>query len=94
MRIKAVLRDKDILQMPVRSKRRILATMKKNLDRFVDLSSLLRVMGLGFEDRLTMLEALSDVDVHIWFLNNREQHIVYLSNGSLPGEEECAYQWQ
>ena len=93
MRIKAVLRDKEILQMPVRSKRRIIATMNKNLDRFVDLSSLLRVMGLGVEDRTTMLEALADVDIHVWFLNNHDQHVIYLSKGGLP-DEECAYQWQ
>ena len=94
MRIKAVLRDGDILKMEVGAKERIIAAAKKNIDRFVSLTSLLKVMGLDFEDRIRMLESLADVDIHIWFSIESQQHIVYLSKKGLPHDVEGGYQWQ
>jgi len=86
MRIKAVLRDSDILQMEAGSKERVLAGVKKK-------PSLLKVMGLSFEDRLTMIEILADTKIHIWLMTDADQHIIYLSHGK-ETPVESGYQWQ
>jgi hypothetical protein len=92
MRIKAVLRDTDILQMDAGSKERILAAAKKNLDRVINLPSLLKVMGLDFEGRTTMLEALKDSKLSIWLLIDAQQHLIFISeNENLQHE---GYRWQ
>ncbi|MGD9396436.1 MAG: hypothetical protein PVJ05_08425 [Candidatus Thorarchaeota archaeon] len=92
MRIKAVLRDTDILQMEPGSKARVLAAARKNLDRVVNLPSFLKVMGLNFEERCTMLEALKDSKIHVWLLNDSQQHLIYLSEKS--ESEFVGYNWQ
>ncbi|MFW9963952.1 MAG: hypothetical protein ACFFCX_10335 [Candidatus Sifarchaeia archaeon] len=92
MRIKAVLRDTDILQLEPGSIERIVATAKKNIDRVVNLPSLLKVMGLSFEERCIMLEALKDSKLHIWLLNDTQQHLVYLSENEESEFE--GYRWQ
>jgi hypothetical protein len=93
MRIKAVLRDTDILQMEPGSKKRILAAAKKNEDRVVSWSSLLKVMGLTFDERLRMLEMLKDANLHVWLINDADQHLVFLTNANeIP--VDSAYQWQ
>jgi len=94
MRIKAVLRDVDILKMEAGSKERVLAAAKKNVDRFINWPSLMKVMGLSFEDRLKMLEILSKSELHIWLLRDSEQHLIYLSEGKGSPEVDAAYQWQ
>ena len=93
MRIKAVLRDSDILQMEAGSKERVLAGAKKNMDRAINWPSLLKVMGLSFEDRLTMLEILADTKIHVWLMTDADQHIIYLSHGK-ETPIEAGYQWQ
>ncbi|MFW9961930.1 MAG: hypothetical protein ACFFDV_13000 [Candidatus Thorarchaeota archaeon] len=93
MRIKAVLRDTDILQMEPGSKKRILAAAKKNEDRVISWTSLLKVMGLTFEERQNMLEMLRDSNLHIWLMNDGEQHLVLLTAGN-DSPTEMAYQWQ
>jgi hypothetical protein len=93
MRIKAVLRDTDILNMEVGSKGRIFAAVRKNIDRLINFGSLLKVMGLSFEDRCTMLETLKDTNIHIWFSNDGDQHLVYFSENK-NAEESVGYQWQ
>lgn len=93
MRIKAVLRDTEILKMAAGSKERILAAARKNIDRLINLPSLLKVMGLTFDDRCMMLEALRGTRIHVWFLNDVEQHLIYLSE-SKDAEEASGYQWQ
>ena len=92
MRIKAVLRDGDILKLEAGSKERILAAAKKNSDRIVNLPSLLKVMGLNFEDRGIMLDALKDSKIHIWLLNDAQQHLIYLS--TKKESEFGGYNWQ
>ena len=92
MRIKAVLRDTDILQMKAGSKARIIAAAKKNLDRVVNLPSLLKVMGMTFEERCIMLEALKDSKIHVWLLNDSQQHLIYLSEKN--ESEFGGYNWQ
>ncbi len=82
MRIKAVLRDGDILKLEAGSKERILAAAKKNADRIINLPSLLKVMGLTFEDRIKMLESLRDTKLHIWLLNDAQQHLIYISENT------------
>ncbi len=95
MRIKAVLRDNQILGMEPGSKDRIVATAMKNLDRIVSQSSILKVMGLKQDARATMLEALKDKDIHIWLANEAQQDIIYLSKEDLPDDFEIAgYKWQ
>jgi hypothetical protein len=93
MRIKAVLRDTDILNMNMGSKERILAAARKNVDRLINLGSLLKVMGLGLEDRCFMLEILKDTGLHMWFSNEGDQHLVFLSENK-DAEEAVGYQWQ
>ena len=93
MRIKAVLRDTDILQMESGSKKRILATAIKNADRVISWTSMLKVMGLAFEERQTMLEMLNDSNLHIWLMNDGEQHLIFLSAAD-EKPAETAYQWQ
>ncbi len=95
MRIKAVLRDTEILQMEAGSKVRILAALKKNIDRLVNLSSLLKVMGLAFNERVQMLEALADTEFHVWFANDADQDLILTSRAALPADMDiCTYQWQ
>lgn len=94
MRIKAVLRDNDILKMEKGSKSRIQETAKKNLDRVVSLASLLKVMGLEPEDRLEMLEKMRDSELHIWLINSGEQDVILLSESERPELEEEGYRWQ
>ncbi|MHA2395832.1 MAG: hypothetical protein ACXAC0_03945 [Candidatus Thorarchaeota archaeon] len=92
MRIKAVLRDTDILQMEPGSKGRVLAAAKKNLDRVVNLPSLLKVMGLSYDDRCAMLDAIKDSTIHVWLLMDAQQHLIYLSEKN--ESEFGGYQWQ
>jgi hypothetical protein len=94
MRIKAVLRDTEILQMEPGSKERILAAAKKNIDRAISWSSLLKVMGLTIENRTTMLDLLKDSKIHIWLMKDGEQHLILLSESNTGPQEELAYQWQ
>ena len=94
MRIKAVLRDSDILQMEVGSKERVLAGAKKNMDRAINWPSLLKVMGLSFEERLTMLEILADTNIHVWLMTDADQHIIFLTQGKETPPIEAGYQWQ
>ena len=92
MRIKAVLRDGDILKLEAGSKERILAAAKKNTDRIINLPSLLKVMGLTFEDRGVMLDTLKDTSLHIWLLNDAQQHLIYISEDEKS--EVDGYNWQ
>jgi hypothetical protein len=92
MRIKAVLRDSEILKLEAGSDERILATAKKNSDRIVNLPSLLKVMGLTFDDRVTMLDALKNTKIHIWLLNDAQQHLIYISEKK--DSEVSGYNWQ
>ena len=92
MRIKAVLRDTEILQMEAGTKKRIIAAARKNIDRVVNLPSLLKVMGLTLDDRCRMLEALKDSKIQLWLLNDAGQHLIYL--GDTKDAEFEGYQWQ
>ncbi len=92
MRIKAVLRDTDILQMEAGSKVRIIAAAKKNLNRVVNLPSLLKVMGLMIDDRCIMLEVLKDSNMQVWLFNDANQHLIFL--GDKKDAEFEGYQWQ
>ena len=92
MRIKAVLRDTDILQMEAGSKERIIAAAMKNMDRVVNLPSLLKVMGLTFDDRCKMLETLKDSKFQVWLLTDANQHLIFL--GDKKDAEFEGYQWQ
>ncbi|MHA2025766.1 MAG: hypothetical protein ACW98U_07675 [Candidatus Thorarchaeota archaeon] len=92
MRIKAVLRDSEILQMEAGSDERINAAAKKNIDRVVNLPSLLKVMGLTPDDRCKMLENLRNSGIQIWLLNDANQHLIFL--GEMKDEEFEGYQWQ
>lgn len=95
MRIKAVLRDEKILHMHPGSEERIRASAEKNYDRLVNLSSLLKVMGLGSEDRIKMLQSFSGKGVHIWLAKDADQHLAYFSKNETPQDGEFAgYQWQ
>ncbi len=93
MRIKAVLRDTEILKMEPGSKNRNIAAAKKNLERIISWSSLLKTMGLSFEDRTDMLESLRDTKIHIWLLKDGDQHLIFLTEGAETTLEN-AYQWQ
>ncbi|MFW9802160.1 MAG: hypothetical protein ACFFFC_05885 [Candidatus Thorarchaeota archaeon] len=79
MRIKAVLRDSEILKMEPASKARIIATARKNVDRIVTLNSLLKVMGLRAENRIELLQALEDSKLHIWLFQDSQQDLIFLS---------------
>lgn len=92
MRIKAVLRDTEILQMEAGSKARVIATAKKNINRVVSLPSLLKVMGLSFDERCVMLDALKGLKIHVWLLTDAQQHLIYLSEKS--ESEQQGYHWQ
>jgi len=92
MRIKAVLRDTEILQMESGSKERVLAAAKKNIDRVVNLPSLLKVMGLDFDGRPVMLEALKNSKIHVWLMNDAQQHLILMSEKNEI--ENQGYQWQ
>ncbi|TXT55264.1 MAG: hypothetical protein BAJATHORv1_40175 [Candidatus Thorarchaeota archaeon] len=94
MRIKAVLRDSEILQMEEGSKERIAAAIEKNIDRLVNTFSLLKVMGLQDSDRAKMLEILEGTDYHIWLWKEGEQHVIYTTKSDQPPEEDKGYQWQ
>ncbi len=95
MRIKAVLRNGEILQQQPGSRERIIAVAKKNIDRVINLTSLLKVMGLGPDQRVEMLQALTDQEFHIWLAKDAQQDIIYFFNGKLPQEyESMGYQWK
>jgi len=94
MRIKAVLRDTDILQLEAGSKERILAAAKKNSDRVINWPSLLKVMGLVFEDRTKMLDCLVDSNLRIWLLTDGDQHLIFLTAGKDFPPDNVGYQWQ
>ncbi|MGY5873565.1 MAG: hypothetical protein RTV72_15055 [Candidatus Thorarchaeota archaeon] len=94
MRIKAVLRDTDILQLEAGSKERILAAAKKNADRVINWPSLLKVMGLVFEDRTKMLDSLAESKLKIWLLTEGGQHLIFLTTGKDLPQEDAGYQWQ
>lgn len=93
MRIKAVLRDTDILNMQSGSKDRIIAAARKNFDRLVNLGSLLKIMGLNLEERGLLLEALKGTSIHIWLSNDGDQHLIFFSEDK-NAEEAMGYQWQ
>jgi hypothetical protein len=92
MRIKAVLRDADILEMQVGSKERVLATVRKNLDRVVNTGSLLKVMGLPTEGRIQLLEILDGTSFHVWLMKDNEQHLILISE--TENQELDGYQWR
>lgn len=94
MRIKAVLRDTDILKMEPGSTNRIIAAAKKNVDRLISWSSLLKIMGLDFEARTTMLDMLKGSNMHIWLLNDGNQHLIFITQTNSSFTEASAYQWQ
>ena len=94
MRIKAVLRDTDILQLEAGSKSRIVASAKKNTDRFVSWSSLLKVMGLSIDERTTMLNMLKDSGLHIWLTNEGDQDLIFISEADTGPPDGLAYRWQ
>ena len=94
MRIKAVLRDTDILQLEPGSKERILAAVKKNADRVINWTSLLKVMGLGFEERTKMLDTLAGSKMRIWLITDSDQHLIFLTGGKEVPPELSGYQWQ
>ena len=95
MRIKTVLRDGEILNMEPGSRERVLAAARKNLDRVVNLGSLMRVMGLGTDRRIEMLQILDSTDLHVWLSNEGDQDIVFLSLSSSPEKEGyLGYRWK
>jgi hypothetical protein len=95
MRIKAVLRDSEILQTTAGSDDRIVAAAKKNLDRLISMTSLLKVMGLNFTDRSKMLDTLSHTKLHVWMGIDSEQHVIYISESEMPQNFDlCGYKWQ
>ncbi len=87
-----MLRDGDILKLVAGSKERILAAAKKNTDRIINLPSFLKVMGLGSDERTKMLDALKDSKLHIWLMNDAQQHLVYISEND--NVEINGYKWQ
>jgi hypothetical protein len=95
MRIKAVLRDSDILEMPLGSKERVLAVVEKNLDRPVNWKSMLKVMGLEEEDRTKMLDILEKSSIHIFLAEAMEQDVIFLSKKDSPkGLDVPFFKWQ
>ncbi|MGY5855635.1 MAG: hypothetical protein RTS72_03490 [Candidatus Thorarchaeota archaeon] len=87
-----MLRDTEILQMEAGSKARVIAAVKKNIDRTVNLPSLLKVMGLDLDGRSIMLEALKDSKIHVWLINDAQQHLIFMSEKNEFENE--GYQWQ
>ncbi|TFG12338.1 hypothetical protein EU537_09800 [Candidatus Thorarchaeota archaeon] len=95
MRIKAVLRDANILKMTPGSRKRVLAIVEKNLDRPVNWRSMLKVMGLEGEDRTKMLEILKEHPIHIFLAEVMEQNVIFLSKEEKPNELNVPYfKWQ
>ncbi|MBN2231077.1 MAG: hypothetical protein JW779_15945 [Candidatus Thorarchaeota archaeon] len=94
MRIKAVLRDIEILKMEPGSKERILASAKKNLDRVINWPSLLKVMGLTFDERIKMLQELRHTKLHIWLVKDADQHLIFLTESENAQPEISGYAWQ
>ncbi|MCK5617233.1 hypothetical protein KAR91_86010 [Candidatus Pacearchaeota archaeon] len=95
MRIKAVLRDGAILQITPGSEDRIVAAAKKNLNRLISMTSLLKVMGLNLRDRSKMLDTLSYTKLHVWLGIDSEQHVIYISESEMPQDFDlCGYKWQ
>ncbi len=95
LRIKAVLRDSEILQMELGSKTRITATAMKNVDRVVNLASLLKVMGLTPKKKIEMLQALRGSNLHIWLLQDKQQDLIFLSKkDSFQDSNLRGYKWQ
>jgi hypothetical protein len=78
--------------MEAGSKARIIAAAEKNIDRVINLPSLLKVMGLDFDDRTVMLDALKGLKIHIWLLFESEQHLIFMSENEETEME--GYQWQ
>jgi hypothetical protein len=74
------------------SQTRIIATVKKNLERLVNLPSFLKVIGLNFDERCIMLDVLKGLDIHVWLLNDSQQHLIYLSEKD--HSDYGGYQWQ
>ena len=72
------------------SDKRILAAARKNVDRPISWSSLLKVMGLTPEDRTRMLESLKKSGLHIWLVKDGQQDLIFISEGS----DGVGYQWQ
>jgi hypothetical protein len=95
MRIKAVLRDNEILGLEAGSSKRIVAAALKNLDRVVSMGSLLKIMGLPANGRSKMLDVLMGLDVHIWLAVDRDQHVICISKRESPPEADFSgYKWQ
>lgn len=94
MRIKAVLRDSEILKLEAGSKERILTAAKKNADRVINWPSLLKVMGLVFEERTKMLESLVGSKLSIWLLTDGSQDLIFLTEGKEGPPESSGYKWQ
>jgi hypothetical protein len=95
MRIKAVLRDSEILGLEPGSNKRILTTALKNLDRLVGWTTLLKVMGLQLADRVQMLTALEPSGIHVWLGKDADQHVIYLSKAKIPEDVlGQGYLWQ
>ncbi len=95
MRIKTVLRDNTILGLEPGSPQRIIAAAEKNVDRVVNLGSLLKVMGLPDSGRLKMLEVLSNTQLHIWLGKEGDQDVIYLSSEKIAEElASVGYLWQ
>lgn len=92
MRIKAVLRDSVILEMETGSKERILATVRKNLDRVVNTGSFLKVMGLPPEGRIQLLDILDETPYHVWLMKDSEQHVICISESD--SKELDGYMWK
>ncbi|MFW9787790.1 MAG: hypothetical protein ACFFE2_13525 [Candidatus Thorarchaeota archaeon] len=78
--------------MEAGSTERIFAAARKNMDRVVNLPSLLKVMGLSFDDRIAMLDALKKSELHVWLLIDSEQHLIYITEDS--DKEFDGYKWQ
>lgn len=77
------------------SEERIMATLDKNLDRAVNLNSLLRVMGMESDQRLDLLRALIKKPYHIWLANQGNQDVIYISHVDQPEDEEIVgFMWQ
>ncbi len=78
--------------MEAGSKERVIAAAKKNIDRVVNLQSLLKVMGLDFDSRTVMLEALKDSKIHVWLVTDAQQHLIFMSEKAEVEIE--GYMWQ
>lgn len=71
---------------------RIIATAKKNIDRVVNLPSLMKVMGLSDDERCIMLDALKESKVHVWLLIDSQQHLIFISEKNESDFD--GYKWQ